>query len=268
MNVLAFSRPAPQVALSAQLRLGMMQLAPQGLSEQWLLRDCGDRHWSLIAAAMGQERAVFSDAEGRAIYAAFCATALRLQAPQADWLGEEAQIQSELYRVSVSQLGSLHQISVHGAVVAELLMISTFVGHDASGSNHRILRRQPQRQIPLPEAPAALRALAERARLQARKPRHLELAPKAHQVVTPCPALDFNAVGLLYFPSFSRMAEQADWAAHRRMSPLASREVFYLGNLDRGESLAVQLAGASATISRLDGRVICRVQTLRQDQLS
>jgi probable biosynthetic protein (TIGR04099 family) len=263
MNVLAFSRPAPQVASSAQLRLGMMHLAPQGLSEQWLLRESGDRHWSLIAAAMGQDRAVFSDTEGRAIYAAFCATLLTLKPVQTGWLGEEVQIQSELYRVSASQLGSIHSLSIAGREVAELLMISTFVGHDTSGSNHKILRRQPQVQISLPDAPEALMALADRARQQARQTHDIPDLSEA-QVIIPCPALDFNAVGLLYFPSFSRFAEQADWVATGGDAPLACREVIYLGNLNRGESLALHVKGERVSICRSSGKVICRIHTLRQ----
>jgi probable biosynthetic protein (TIGR04099 family) len=241
----------------------MVQLAPKGLSEPWLLSDCGDRHWSLIATAMGQERAVFCDAEGRAIYAAFCATSLTLQPASAAWLGEVALVQSELFHVSASQLGSLHQVSINGAVVAELLMISTFVGHDTSGSNHRILRRQPQRQTPLPEAPAALMELAERARTKARQANEDRNPQGDRHMITPCPALDFNAVGLLYFPSFSRFAEQAQWACTRLDAPLARREVVYLGNLNRGESLSLVVAGARIDILRADGKRICQVHTAR-----
>ncbi|MEM1360359.1 MAG: hypothetical protein AAGF94_01415 [Pseudomonadota bacterium] len=40
----------------------MTQLSPFRLSEQWLSRNCGDRHWALISDALGQQRARFHDA--------------------------------------------------------------------------------------------------------------------------------------------------------------------------------------------------------------
>lgn len=262
MSVLAFHRPAtprPAPVLEERVRLGMMQLAPQGISEQWMLRFCGDQHWSLIAAAMGQERAVFRDAEGRPIYAAFCATELTFSPPQPDLLGVDAVLHSRLFRVSGSQTGSIHQLTAGGEVLAELSMISTFVGHDATGSNHRILRRPPQQEAALPDAPAALMALAERSRQRART---LRLAPSETlpaAMVTPNPALDFNAVGLMYFPAFSRLAAEADWALSRSMAPLARREVTYLGNVNAGEPLWVQSSPGMVRIARRDGQVICQL---------
>ncbi|MGO4853300.1 Pnap_2097 family protein [Phaeovulum sp. W22_SRMD_FR3] len=246
----------------------MMQLGPDGLSEQWLLRDAGDRHWALIAEAMGQERAVFRDAEGRALYAAFCATSLVLARPDGPLLGHSAQITSALYEVSATQLGSVHLLQQAGGVLAELRMISTFVGHDASGSNHRILRRPPGRGLALPPAPAPLRALADQARQQARRARDAAGAPPGGVTVTPCPSLDFNAVGLLYFPTFSRLAEQAEWAASGVLAPLARRDVVYLGNLDRGETVRLRMGGATpearcCDVLRGGTRIIARVETRR-----
>jgi probable biosynthetic protein (TIGR04099 family) len=248
--------------------LGMMQLGPDGLSEQWLLRDGGDRHWALIAEAMGQDRAVFCDAEGRALYAAFCATSLVMARPDGPLLGQSAVIASALYEVSATQLGSVHHLHQAGVVIAELRMISTFVGRDESGSNHRILRRPPSRGLNLPPAPASLRALADQARQQARGPRDHDVAAPDALTLTPCPSLDFNAVGLLYFPTFSRLAEQAEWAASRPLAPLARRDVVYLGNLDRGENVSLRPGrpdpGAQTfDVLRGDARIIARVTTRR-----
>lgn len=259
MSVLAFHRPSqprPLPALTERVRLGMMQLGHQGVSEQWLLRFCGDQHWALLAGAMGQDRAVFQDEAGRPIYAAFCATDLRLGPPQPGLLGADAMLHSRLFAVSGSQTGSIHQLVAGGTLLAELSMISTFVGHDATRSNHRILRRLPQHEAALPPAPAALTDLAERSRQRARALRQappLNAAPS----ITPNPALDFNAVGLMYFPAFSRIAAEAEWALHRSMAALARREVTYLGNLNAGEALMVEAAPGRVQIARLDGQVIC-----------
>lgn len=275
MTVLAPSRPfaqrldcPPAQESAPEITLGMMQLGPSGLSEQWVLRAGGDRHWDLIAQAMGQDRAVFHDAQGRELYAAFCATSLALARPDGPLLGQKSTITSALYEVSPTQIGSVHRVQRSGGMIAELLMISTFVGHDTSGSNHHILRRPPSRKMNLSPAPTSLQTLADRARQQARSPRDNEGASSKILTLTPCPSLDFNAVGLLYFPTFSRLAEQAEWAMARTMAPLARRDVVYLGNMDQGESVSViacnpNHGGRAFEVLRGDHRRIARVETLR-----
>ncbi|WP_045525856.1 hypothetical protein, partial [Aeromonas caviae] len=64
------TRPADPV------RIGMPQLAHAGLSEHWLLRECGDRHWCALAARLALAVPVFPDDTGRTAYAAFLGLAL------------------------------------------------------------------------------------------------------------------------------------------------------------------------------------------------
>lgn len=264
MTVLAFPQRAQRPArLCSTVRLGMTQLSPDGLSEQWLLRDCGDRHWSLIADAMGQDRAVFRAADGRPIYAAFCVTALDLAAVTRQLLGQDLSIASALYHVTASRLGSLHTFMCDKHEIGRLAMISTFISHDATGSNRRIVRNQPARAAILPEAPEALHALSEHARGMA-KQRHEPQAPEPPLLQTvPCPQIDFNAVGLLYFPAFSKLAQTAQWQASPRQASLAHRTVVYLGNIDPGDVVTVHRRGDDLDILRTDGRSIARVQTRR-----
>ena len=100
----------------SRLRLGMAQLGPAGLSEQWLLRHCGDLHWALIARALGQRRARFRAVDGRPVYAAFCTTSLRLATASPELLGEDAEIISTLAAVSDIRTGSRHSLQVGGAI--------------------------------------------------------------------------------------------------------------------------------------------------------
>ncbi|WP_376870180.1 Pnap_2097 family protein [Albirhodobacter sp. R86504] len=270
MTAFASSRPfaqrldrpaAPQTA--QEFPLGMMQLGPSGLSEQWVLRAGGDRHWALIAQAMGQEKAVFHDAQGREIYAAFCATSLTLTAPAQTLLGQRALLTSTLFEAGPCQLGSTHKMTFNGQILAELMMISAFVGHDDSRSNHRITRRHPRRMPPLPAPPPALALLALEARRQARQTRSMKANGAAHLRLTPCPSLDFNAVGLLYFPSFSALAERAEWIATGEAKPLLQRDMFYFGNLEAGESVDLYRRGENTSLCRADGQMIASGRVLR-----
>ena len=168
MTALALATLPPRVEARETVTLAMTHLSPCGLSEQWLLRDAGDRHWALIAQAMGQKQAVFTDASGRPVYAAFCATRLDLESV-APTLGERIVITSTLYAVSSTRIGSCHVLCQGARVLARLNMISVFVSHDPSGSNRRIVRNAPQTRTDLPSAPEALVDLGERARTVARE---------------------------------------------------------------------------------------------------
>ncbi|WP_172327591.1 Pnap_2097 family protein [Mangrovicoccus sp. HB161399] len=261
-RVLAFPAPPAPVLLEDSQPLSMMQLAPRGLSEQWLLRHAGDRHWAMIAAAMGQGRAVFADADGRPVYAAFCATELAF-APPEPLLGADLSVRSSLHAVSARLIGSEHLLSGPDGPIGMLRMVSTFVSHDGTGSNKRITRNLPSGELRLPDAPAALAELAGRARSRARTLRDRSSRGPVLLRARPCPQTDFNAAGLLYFPTFSRLAETADWAETGSDAPLAWREVTYLGNLDQGEEVEVCRAEGGLDILRGDGRIIAHLRTAR-----
>ncbi len=263
MAVLALAARQAPVEDSVSLPLGMAQLSPVGLSEQWLLRFCGDQHWALIAKALGQREAVFHAADGRPVYAAFCATSLRFHALSQPLLGQDARIVSGLFAVSDTRTGSRHQVMVAGKVVAELTMISSFVSHDASGSNTRIFRNTVLGDMQLPPAGTELMQLDGQARDIARGLRKAPpIGAQAFYSERPTPALDFNAVGLLYFPTFSRIAETAAFTRSARSYPALRRDVVYLGNINQGDMVHVSDRGAITVITRGDGSLIAAVQTL------
>jgi probable biosynthetic protein (TIGR04099 family) len=263
MAVVAFATRRAPVEDTVSLPLGMAQLSPTGLSEQWLLRFCGDQHWVLIAKALGQREAVFQAVDGRPVYAAFCATSLRFHAQSQPLLGKDAQILSSLFAVSDTRTGSTHQVMVAGKIIAELSMISSFVSHDATRSNTRIFRNSVLGDMHLPPAGDGLMRLDRQARETARRFRKVAAidAPALYSE-RPVPALDFNAVGLLYFPTFSRIAETAAYARPARPDPVLGRDVVYLGNINQGDTVHVSGDGATSVMTRGDGSLIAAVQTL------
>lgn len=237
----------------ARQMLGMQQLGPHGLSEQWLLGFCGDLHWGLIAGALGQESLRFRTADGRPLYAAFCATRLEL-APTGPLLGEALEIRSDLAAAGGARLGSRHRFLHRGREIGALRMLSTFVAHDETGSNRRIVRARPARNCALPMAEPDLMALDARARDTSRALRGRTVPLAGAQRIEPCHGLDFNAVGLLYFPSLTRLVE----TAARSTAPIRVRELVYLGNLDAGAAVHVLRAGRETLVARDDGSLIAR----------
>lgn len=227
--------------------LGMAEMGFRGLSEPWLMRRAGDLHWRMIGRAMGQREATFTCARGEPLYAAFCATSLRLRAPKAPGLGGNISLTARLHRVGRSRLASVLGVVCDGQAVGRMVMVSTFVGRGEEGSNRSILRRAPRVMIAPPEAPPWVQGIAQRAVAAE--------IPGGGQAIRqmPSPATDFNAAGLLYFPSFAALADRADAA---RGAPfgrwLVARDVAYLGNLDPGEAVDVTFRPAR------DGH-LCRI---------
>lgn len=262
MNKVAFieREQSRSYSLDRNIRLGMAELKPLGLSEQWFLRYGGDAHWQLIAEACGQERAVFKDIYGRDVYAAFCATKIEFE-PDQDLLALDVRIKSNIYHVGSYQIGSIHQILLEGECIASLYMISSFVSHEGGKSNQRIVRNKHMPSLNLENAPEKLRQIAEYSRMVARNHSSLNNLGEFIWEVKPCPSLDFNAVGLLYFPIFSKMSEMADWEFAGWQAPIRTRSIVYLGNLDIGQKMVFFKSANVTSIKRCDGKFIAHVVT-------
>ncbi|WP_246669705.1 Pnap_2097 family protein [Agrobacterium sp. B1(2019)] len=229
--------------------LGMAEMGYRGLSEQWLLRRAGDLHWRLIARAMGQTETLFTCAKGEPLYAAFRSTSLRMIRPEAPYLGGNLELSGELYRSAQGHLASRQTITLDGEIIGGLTLASTFVGRSADGSNRTIVRRSPKALAVPPDAPVPVQRIVDRAAATARRmlqDRHAWLevnkgseASKGEKIL-PCPATDFNAAGLLYFPSYSALSDRALFQAGETQTDfIAAREVSYVGNVEPGEIVTV-----------------------------
>ncbi|WP_244600800.1 Pnap_2097 family protein [Agrobacterium sp. LAD9] len=229
-------------ALIEHHRLGMAEMGYRGLSEQWLLRRAGDLHWRLIARAMGQKDAVFTCAAGEPLYAAFCATSLSFSRPELPQLGAMLTLGADLYRMGHGRLASLQRIAVGAQEIGRVVLISTFVGRLKSGSNRSIVRRAPTVLAIPPEAPFSVKRMAHWAGVVTRCAMNETFDwPDQEGIrrILPCPSVDFNAAGLLYFPSFSALAERALFEAGETAHTTASRHVVYMGNVEPGEGIKV-----------------------------
>jgi probable biosynthetic protein (TIGR04099 family) len=247
-------------AIEDRATLGMAEMGVAGLSENWLLKRLGDIHWRLIAQAMGQTRAVFADAAGRPVYAAFCGLDLRIDRPHRPRLGDALTIRSRIDAVSPARLASRHALFAADEPVGAATLISTFVAHGTPGRNRSVARATPLRTPLVPAAPAVeARATQDAlAALAAAAP-----AAGVEHTLTPCPAQDFNAAGLLYFASFPALADRAEWALNRAApGPLTRRTVVFLGNVETGEPVTVRFGHA-----RPDGAPAAIALTGAQDRL-
>lgn len=268
MNV-AFSLPYPlkepssreliERALEPHLLIGMPHLTPNGLSETWLMKELGHRHWLMLARDLGMDNADFRTADGDEAYAAICATSLteaRLECVRANAV---LTIHSRLSAVSRTQTSTTHVLSVEGRDVGRVELISAFVHREIEGRNHSLARvavRLPQAQCyefnHLAKNAADLR--------NARISKYWGLPVTADEPLRsfefhPTTSQEFNGAGLFYFAEFQAIADRAldAWFPHRE--PLKRREVYFMGNIERDESLNFDLVAASETGAVLHGQI-------------
>jgi probable biosynthetic protein (TIGR04099 family) len=230
--------------------LGMPHLSLTGLSETWLLKECGHRHWFQLAAAAGLARPDFRDEAGEPIYAAFLAVSVRDAALDAVREHDELVIASQLVRISRTQFTSIHRLCVRARPLAEVMMTSTFVKRAQKGRNHSIARVEVPSLAPLEPEPHATAFAAEAAALRSdRWCTHLgfersKAAVVDRFVIDPCPGQDFNGADFLYFASFQAFVDRAEWAFFRPAAPFPTtrrRDIVYRGNIDAGERVVASL---------------------------
>jgi probable biosynthetic protein (TIGR04099 family) len=254
-------------ALSDQIVLGMPHLCLGGLSETWLLRECGHRHWFLLAHVTGRAVPDFRDEEGDPVYAAFIAVTVREARFDAAREHDTLEFRSRLTRISRTRFMSVHEIAVRGRVLGEVVMTSLFVKRMEVGRNRSIAR------VEVPGLPPVVssREFADYEATVAALRRdswteHFGFtragAPVLERlVIDPCPAQDFNGADFLYFSSFQAFVDRAEWAFFRPLDPRATtrrRDIVYHGNIEPGDRIVVVLRGCRCDAGGVDHW--CRVE--------
>lgn len=242
-------RTAP--ALEQSYVAGMPQLGLYGLSENWLLKECGHLHWLSIARARGQDEPEFADAAGHKSYAAL--TAVHLRDARLDRVGEHTRfaLAVRAHAPGRAQHYSRQTLLTGGARQVTVDMLSAFIRREQAGNNRSIVKapmdddHETADDGNLADAALSLQARARLFRAGQCVPR-MGLSPGAgalHSVtLTPCPHGDFNGAGLLYFASFQSLADRAELAlCGHQPARTVERELYFYGNIDPGESVAVEL---------------------------
>jgi probable biosynthetic protein (TIGR04099 family) len=265
------ARDLMQRALEPHILIGMPHLTPHGLSQTWLMKELGHRHWLMLAEHLGMDNADFRTADGEEAYAAICATSLKEARFDKVRANNLLTIRSALAPVSRTQVSTSHRLSVQGAIVGEVELISTFVYRTRKGDNYSIAR------VPLP-GPAhtgfAENLLAQTAAAlrSGQLETHLGLPAKPAKALRgyrfePDPSQEFNGAGLFYFAEFQALADRA----FERWFPgnsavISRRDVFFSGNIRPGEALCIELMhladdrkSSLCHLRREDGKTIGRV---------
>ena len=276
-NVEMFHQPSKCVlmerALEPHILLGMPQLTPFGLSETWLMKELGHRHWLLLARRMGMDDADFRTADGTETYAAICATSLTNAQLDRARPNQVLSIQSVLEPVSKTQVASRHRLLVDGEPIGDVELLSAFVRRTRENDNVSIAR------VELPGThrfPVRLENTLARIASDVRNGRcetHLGMAVGDRDVLRdfrfqPATTQEFNGAGLLYFVHFQAFVARAleSWFPDGAFRNITQRDSFFLGNAGIGEPLSVELTAmdrrtmsVACNLRRSDGDLIGRV---------
>ena len=242
---------APQVQLQATFLASMSNLAYTGLSENWLLKECGHQHWMALAALYKRTVPDFRDAQARIAYAAF--THVKSQGLQLQAICENRAftLQTSLSRATQNRHVSTQRLLLGERCVGQVTLVSSFVSRHVPGDNRSVakacLRNVPAEAFSPNAELQALRNLGKQLRagnwhshFQLEKDRCCTLPAFTF---TPCPDVDYNGAELFYFANFQAVVERAEWQllGLRRPGQVRQREIHYYGNLNINDSLLVHL---------------------------
>jgi probable biosynthetic protein (TIGR04099 family) len=137
------------------VRVGMPELCRAGLSENWLLKACGHRHWLALAAAHGMVRPEFHGSLGERLYPAFVAVDVKGLGAGLDSVGEHDRLDFALCleRVGRTRFHSRITVSAQGVAIAQVEMTTAFVHRAVPGMNRsatRAMVARPCRLLPAP----------------------------------------------------------------------------------------------------------------------
>jgi probable biosynthetic protein (TIGR04099 family) len=254
---------------ATRIVLGMPQLCPNGLSENWLWKELGHRHWELIGQAIGRASAGFGPTGAQPTYAAFKRIALRGGDLGAVSENDVLDLRSNLTHLSETRVASRHRVACRDRLVADVEMVSVFVRRQTSGVNRSIVRVRidnPHGGLTVSARGSAAPSRTEAADLGAEEQEIGSLT------IEPCPHLDFNGAGLLYFSSFIAAVDRAEWHLMGKGKPLTitrERQAVFHSNIEVGDDVTVRLLATvdaprqhRALVTAVsDGRLLAEIMT-------
>lgn len=228
----------------------MPNLAYTGLSENWLLKECGHQHWLALAQLHDRSLPDFVDEQGRIAYAAFTGVKLWNLKLEAIVENRPFQIHTRIGRGGQARHYSEHDVRLGERIVGQLALLSTFVSRHVPGDNRSVSKAcLRDTQAPVTQPPQVLQQLhADNRRIRGGDwHSHYGIdrqSTEAHVLdFTPCPDIDFNGADLLYFANFQAMVERAEWALLGLRHPglIRQRELHFYGNLNINDNLQIRL---------------------------
>jgi probable biosynthetic protein (TIGR04099 family) len=269
---------AASLSSSHRITLGLPELCPNGMSENWVLRNCGAIHWARLADALGVPPEQVFDKCGERLYASFFR--VNVEGPLTEFAeGEQVELDCELKRISPLRYKSEHIIrNASRSNFLRISMCSTFVKRRALNDNVHLIFSEPVKSAHcVAKSDCAEARLCHETAKQAR-----QSDPTNIFTYDPSPIIDFNAAGLFYFAQYQAALDSAEWQMHRLPALLncgtMHRTISYFGNLNVGDKLKIAFSNVelsepaishvAAVYRESDNFLVAEAVTRKQRKLS
>ncbi|WP_421853543.1 Pnap_2097 family protein [Marinomonas sp.] len=251
------------VSVSQDYFIGMPQLALGGLSENWLLKECGHQHWLALAKRLDLPTPNFVDQQGRHMYAAFLVVKISYAALHQVTENSRLWIETQLTRVSPSRSYSCHDLYLEEGdmdsvgmarqPIAQVALLSSFVSRSELGNNQSVARGEMAKGDWFAcEAASQMMAQHKVGRTLSDVALSVSERPFLYQ---PCPYADFNGADFLYFAQFQAVIDRAERFFQSDLQALnhtsernsmalwqtVERTICYYGNINLDDGLEADL---------------------------
>lgn len=217
--------------------LSMPQLSLVGLSEHWLLKQCGHHHWMALAEVMGLSFPEFKDESGTKIYPAFLCVSSESLALNELKENDVITLETELFVISKTRTYSRTRISMADSIMGEVSLLSSFVCRQEEGNNQSVARANLAKDLKISvtnESDYILSAFH-----MARSYSNTSAEPLVFKYI-PCPYTDFNGADFLYFATFQAIADRSEKnILEQGLWSTTSRTISYFGNVNLGDRIFV-----------------------------
>ncbi len=217
--------------------LSMPQLSLIGLSEHWLLKQCGHHHWMALAEAIGLPFPEFKDKSETKIYPAFLCVSCRALALNELKENDVITLETELFVISKTRTHSKTRVLLSGSVKGEVSLLSSFVCRQEEGNNQSVARANLAKNLNISATDESGHILS--AFHMSRSYNQASFEAGFYEY-TPCPYTDFNGADFLYFATFQTIADRSekDVLEHGLWSTI-NRTISYFGNVNLGDRILV-----------------------------
>ncbi|MEV4727627.1 LnmK family bifunctional acyltransferase/decarboxylase, partial [Micromonospora humida] len=260
--------------------LGLPTLATGGLSENWLLRECGDLHWSLIGEHFGTSVTKLADSDGTRLLPAFVRVRHTASASFASFAElDEGEMTGQLTRLDDRRFLSDIRFTT-GTAHVDVRLLTVFVRRS---DRNWLVPGVPQVPgcLPVREPTAEqLDFLHDFQTHGGREPGGSGLHTERYELN---PVVDVNALGLLYFASYPHINDHGERRYLHSLAPggewataaaTVSRDIVYLANCGAEDAVRYRLDDlrwerghravlASTLLRERDGRPLARIETVK-----
>lgn len=239
----------------------MPNLALCGLSENWLLKECGNQHWLALAEQFGLQLPEFKTLEDIPVYAAF--TSVNLQKLELHLIDENSSftIETRLAPVGRARFYSLHKLYSNGKDCGTIEMLSAQITRQEQGNNQSVVRVElPKSKATCLEDTTQIQAFAQQLTDNAKSIRsgtwerwhdlhNFKVNTLPNYLYSPCPNNDFNGADFFYFANFQAAADRAEWNwnNNRELWQVLDRQINYYGNINIGDALHFKFSALQIT---------------------